>query len=132
MNYIKPTVINNNNLAEGVYASSGAVNDTCYTVQARIHQRPETGRDDYRIQVNAQHNANHKCDGQLLTIHFNQPVQYISSNGTLVDNGGNYVTIEYHYWNNPIDNIGLGDVVVKSTDGLTITWCTMTDRQWQK
>ena len=129
--YTKPTVINNNDLAEGVYAASGS-NETCYSVQARIHQRPEVGRDDYRIQVNAQHNAKHCCDGQLLTITFNQPIQYVSSQGQIKENNGNSITIEYHYWNNPTDNIGLGDVVVKSSDGLSIMGCSMIDNDWQK
>ena len=64
---------------EGVYAASG-----CYTVTTNIHQRPEFGRGDYRIQVNARHDTSHTCSQQLLTLGFNQSVEYSSSNGTPV------------------------------------------------
>lgn len=46
--YKKPVVVGCDDVAEGVYAASG-----CYTVTTNIHQRPEFGRGDYRIQVNA-------------------------------------------------------------------------------
>ena len=48
--YSKPVVTIDIDLAEDVYAASG-----CYTVSAYIHQKPETGRGDYRIQLNGQH-----------------------------------------------------------------------------
>lgn len=48
--YSKPVVTIDIGLAEGVYAASG-----CYTASAYIHQKPETGRGDYRIQLNGQH-----------------------------------------------------------------------------
>ena len=48
--YSKPVVTIDIDLAEDVYAAS-----RCYTVSAYIHQKPETGRGDYRIQVNGQH-----------------------------------------------------------------------------
>lgn len=44
--YSKPIVTIDTGLAEGVYAASG-----CYDASAYIHQTPETGRGDYRIQV---------------------------------------------------------------------------------
>lgn len=50
--YSKPMVIVDQGLAEGVYAASGA---GCYTASAYIHQTNETGRHDYRIQVNGVH-----------------------------------------------------------------------------
>lgn len=130
-NYAKPVVLANADLAEGIYAASGA-DSTCYTVNARICQRPETGREDYRIQVDAKHNADHNCNGQLLTIEFNKPVQYISSNGQLDEIFGNVIRIKYGYWNNPHDNIGLGDIVVKSTEGLEIMNAFIVDTNWRK
>ena len=50
--YMKPMLVTSDELAEGVYLASGA---GCYTASAYIHQAPETGRGDYRIQVNGQH-----------------------------------------------------------------------------
>ena len=129
MKYEKPIVIANKELAEGVYAASGSVNgDTCYTATAYIHQSPEEGRGDYRIQVNGVHSADHTNNEQLLYISFNNPVTYKSSNGVLVSgNGTNMLVIKYSYWQNPNDNIGLGDLVVESDAGLSVTSVKITD-----
>ena len=54
--YSKPVVSIDNGLAEGVYSASGA---GCYDASAYIHQTPETGRGDYRIQVNGKQNHRH-------------------------------------------------------------------------
>lgn len=95
-NYEKPIVKLEEEKAEGVYMASGDSIDGnnsgsgCYTVSAYIHQTPEIGREDYRIQVNAHHSASHNCNGQILTLNFNQPVTYQSS-------GGSYrVVMEHH------------------------------------
>ena len=86
------------------------------------------GRGDYRIQVNGQHNADHTKEAQTLTISFNQPVTYSSSNGTLAGaTTGTTLTINYTYHQNPNDNIGLGDLVVTSDAGLAITGVSITD-----
>ena len=120
-NYSKPIAIVNDELAEGVYAASG--NTDCYTISAYIHQVPEYGRGDYRIQVNGVHNASdgHHSGEQVLTLNFNVPVTYKSSNGTLVGgNGTNSIQIKYNYHNNQVDNIGLGDVIVEADAGLAV------------
>lgn len=134
--YEKPVIIANDSLAEGVYAASGdapsAVDPDCYTVTANIHQRPETGREDYRIQVNGHHNAadGHHSGEQHLFLSFNQPVNFSftnGANGTCVGgNGTSTIEISYNYHNNANDNIGLGDVVVTSGDGLAITGARLT------
>ena len=130
--YEKPIITINNELAEGVYMGSGNQN-TCYSVNAYIHQIPETGRNDYRIQVNGFHNATHACNEQILTLTFNQSVNYVSSNGSYVSgNGTNSIRIKYNYWNNPKDNIGLGDVVVTSNYGLAITNAILSDENGRK
>lgn len=121
--YSKPVVTVDSGLAEGVYAASG-----CYTATANIHQKPEVGRGDYRIQVNGQHKADHSNDAQTLTISFNQTVTYVSSQGSLVSgNTGTTLIINYTYHNNQTDNIGLGDLVVTSDAGLEITSVKITD-----
>ena len=123
--YEKPVVSVDNGLAEGVYAASGA---GCYTATASIHQKPETGRGDYRIQVDGHHQSDHTKEAQTLTISFNQSVTYLSSNGTLAGAGtGTTLTINYTYHQNPNDNIGLGDLVVTSDPGLSITGVSITD-----
>ncbi len=121
--YRKPIILTNDSLFEGVYAASG-----CYTTTAYIHQTPETGRGDYRIQVNGKHDADHTKETQWLHITFNMPVEYSSSQGTLESgNNTNTLVIRYNYHQNPTDNIGLGDLVVKADQGLAITAVSITD-----
>ena len=134
--YVKPDGVVINKVSEGVYAASGSSTTggsdrvtkegACYTTTAYIHQTPEEGRKDFRIQVNAVHNTTHATDSQRLVISFNVPVNYQSSNGSLFSGDGtNELTISYAYHNNATDNIGLGDVVVTRVDkeetGLLIT-----------
>ncbi|MDD6789493.1 MAG: hypothetical protein PUE04_05260, partial [Lachnospira sp.] len=115
--YRKPVIMTAEDLAEGVYLASG-----CYTANAEIHQTPQTGRGDYRIQVNGKHNADHTKSTQWLTISFNMPVTYSSSNGTLESgNETSTLRIRFNYQQNPSDNIGLGDLVVQADPGLEIT-----------
>ena len=115
-NYTKPIVTIDSGMAEGVYAASG-----CYTASAYIHQTPENGRGDYRIQVNGKHNADHTKEAQVLTISFNQNVTYVSGNETTT------LKVKLAYHQNPTDNIGFGDLVVTSDAGLAITGVSITD-----
>ncbi len=121
--YSKPVVTIDNGLAEGVYAASG-----CYTADAYISQTPETGRGDYRIQVNGKHNADHTKEEQILTISFNQNVTYVSGGESLISGSGTptlQVKLKYHQ--NPSDNIGFGDLIVTADAGLAITGVSITD-----
>lgn len=123
--YVKPVVMVDNELAEGVYAASGA---GCYTASAYIHQTPQTGRGDYRIQVNGKHSADHTKEAQVLTISFNQSVTYVSGGaGLFSGNGTTTLKIKLSYHQNPNDNIGFGDLVVTADTGLAITGVSITD-----
>lgn len=120
--YEKPMVINSEEVAESVYMASGG--SECYTVNAYIHQVPQQGRGDYRIQLNAAHAASdgHHSGEQVLTISFNQPVEYSGSNGTLVSGSGTAtLNVKFNYHSNGNDNIGLGELIVISDPGLAIT-----------
>lgn len=123
MKYEKPIVMINDELAEGVYAASG-----CYTVTAYMTQIPQIGRGDYRIQLNAIHNAEHTNNAQTLTIRFNQSVKYVSSNGELGsgDNTGTLI-IHFTYWQNGYDQVGLGELVVTADEGLEIVSVSLAD-----
>lgn len=132
--YERPIVLANHELAEGVFLNSGTSGENgCYTTSAYIHQSPETGRGDFRIQVNAVHDADHNSNcNQCLHISFNQPVIYKSSSGTLEGGDGTCtLDIGYTYWNNYTDSIGLGDVVVESDPGLAVTFSWLEDRAMQ-
>ena len=121
--YKKPIITLDTGVAEGVYAASG-----CYTASAYIHQTPETGRGDYRIQVNGQHHSDHTKEAQTLTISFNQNVTYVSGGAGLISGNGTLIlTIKLSYHQNPNDNIGFGDLVVTSDPGLAITGVSITD-----
>lgn len=126
-NYEKPIVLMNDEVSEGVYAASGDGGSECYKATAYIHQRPETGRENYCIQANAEHTAanGHHSGQQILTLYFNQPVTYdwcSSANATLHGgNGTSNLQIRYNYHNNAYEYIGLGDIYVKSGDGLEVT-----------
>ena len=123
--YSKPVVSIDNGLAEGVYAACGA---GCYEASASIQQTPQTGRGDYRIQVNGHHNADHTKESQVLTISFNQNVTYVSGGAGLSSGDGTpTLTIRLSYHQNPTDNIGFGDLVVTSDAGLSITGVSISD-----
>lgn len=106
----------------------------CYSCTAQINQRPETGRDDFRIQINAQHHGNHICDEQYLTVIFSNRATFIScSNGSLMGpNNTERIEVRLRYHNNPNDNIGMGDFTVKSDDkSLSIVDVFMADKEGQ-
>ena len=126
MNYSKPVISVDSGLAESVYMASGS--DGCYEATAYIHQTPETGRGDYRIQVNGKHKADHTREAQVLTISFNQNVTYVSGGAGLISgNGTTTLNVRLSYHQNPNDNIGFGDLVVTSDPGLAITSVSITD-----
>lgn len=127
-NYVKPVVSLDEGMAEGVYAASGTDSAGCYDATAYIHQTPQTGRGDYRIQVNGKHNADHTKEAQVLTISFNQNVTYVSGGAGLISgNGTTTLKVKLSYHQNPTDNIGFGDLVVTSDTGLAITGVSITD-----
>ncbi|MCI8771449.1 MAG: hypothetical protein HFH73_09915 [Lachnospiraceae bacterium] len=130
--YAKPIALANEDFMEGVYMTSGdTTGSDCFTVTANIHQKPETGREDYRIQVNAQHAAGdkHHSANQILTLSFNQPVHFSFCNGSGAKlksgDGTSTLRIAFDYHQNGNDNIGLGDVVVTSEAGLAVTGAMM-------
>ena len=123
--YEKPVVEIDAGLAEGVYAASGA---GCYTASAYIHQTPQTGRGDYRIQVNGHHSSDHTREAQVLTISFNQNVTYVSGGAGLISGDGTAtLKVKLSYHQNPNDNIGFGDLIVTADTGLAITGVSITD-----
>jgi hypothetical protein len=124
MTYSQPVVLEVEDFAEGVYMASGG---GCYSVDAYITQTPETGRGDYRIQVNAHHHAEHSTSHQTLYLVFNLPVELVSSGGTPTATSGNTISISYSYFNNADDSIGLADIVVTADAGLSISNAYMVD-----
>ena len=137
-NYVKPLVLENDEIAEGVYAASGSFavgGSDCYDVTGYVHQKPEIGRETYKFQINGVHKADHHTDYEQLIITFNQPVTFVFAQGECVEgNGTTTLKIDYHYHNNAEDNIGLGDLEVKCNGtGLAVVkaefWCRKQDDQ---
>ncbi len=98
-----------------------------YTFTARITQTPEGGRDTYVIQIDGRHDATHHSTERNVVLVFNQPVTYVKSNArTYGGDGTSTLTLTYTdgvngaYHNNERDNIGLGQMEVKSNPGLAI------------
>ena len=117
-NYSKPIVLMNEELAEGIYAASG----DCYTITAKIVQKPATGNLNYVVQFDGKHNTDtHHSTAQVLTITFNKAVIFNEcyGNGAKYQSGSGTTTlkINYTYHNNAVDNIGLGDLKVMTVDG---------------
>ena len=125
-NYSKPMVTVDQGLAEGVYADSGS---KCYTATAYIHQHPETGRGDYRIQVKAEHDADHTNIGQIFTFTFNQEVTCKESSlGTVEGSAtGRVIKIKRTIMSNFKESIGGGSLVVESEAGLAAPDVSVTD-----
>ena len=127
--YKKPVVLLNEELAEGVYAASGAVggglvNSDCWTVSAYIHQRPETGRGDYRLQVDCTHlNPDHHRSSATVTIVFNQSVTVTNpgNNAFTVSGSGSVISVGFDVGtSNPNEHRGWGDLIVTSDAGLEV------------
>lgn len=128
-NYEKPVVFLNEEFAEGVYAASGVVggvtDSNCWTVTAYIHQTQETGRHDYRIQIDAFHAnpAPTHSSSAVVTIVFNKSV-VVSSYGSGSDYGqgsGTAVKVKIGPGtSNSNESVGLGDFYVTADEGLQI------------
>ena len=64
----------------------------------------------------------------ILTINFNMPVEYVASNGNLINgNGSAVLQIKFTYHQNPNDNIGMGDLIIKADSGLSVVSVNITD-----
>lgn len=90
--YVKPVVLANEELAEGVYAASG---DTCWTVTQRgdVIDSYEGRKVFY---INLSHNgADHETQGVNVTFVFNFNVKQAFSGGGSTECNGNTVTTTY-------------------------------------
>lgn len=123
--YVRPVIVANTELAEGVYAGSG----DCYTFSARITQVPEGIRDYYVVQMDGVHHATdgHHSTLRNVVVCFNQPVVYLDSMAESCEGSGtNQLVLAYRrtngsYHNNASENIGLGDLKVQAGENLAVT-----------
>lgn len=124
--YIKPMVIKSEDVAESVYMASGS---ECYTVNVRFTQLPQLGNEVYIMQIDAAHNASHHSTGQVLTLTFNQSVEFVGCTGNgayhISGTAANVIKIGYTYHSNNTENIGLGSLTVKYDSGLALPVCSL-------
>ncbi|MCH5340532.1 MAG: hypothetical protein J1E01_03600 [Acetatifactor sp.] len=133
-NYVKPVVLDNGEVFEGVYAASG----DCYSVTHDIHQVPQEGRGDYRIQFNAVHGyqgpTDHHSTGQVLTVTFNQEVTFVGCEAAKPGEctprvvgayTGNTISVNFEYHANQTENHGLGDLIVTAGPGLAVVGASL-------
>ncbi|MDO5154834.1 MAG: hypothetical protein Q4D51_02615 [Eubacteriales bacterium] len=130
--YEKPMVVENDVLAESIYMASGSNGSgKCYAVTYRMHQDQQTGRTNFRIQLDAKHSTNHNSNEQHFVLCFNKPVVFKSAaGGTLISGDGTTkIEVSYNYFNNPSDNIGTGEITVEADEGLAVTsaYCSFCD-----
>ena len=119
-NYSKPIVLANEELAEGVYAASGA---GCYTAWGEVFQNPATGFDEYRVKIHADHKSdNHHSTEQVAYVTFNKAVKYLGCNatsGTYLKGGDGTTTLQIglFYHKNAVEPFEFADLRVMTVDG---------------
>ncbi|MCF0136708.1 MAG: hypothetical protein HUJ69_09880 [Lachnospiraceae bacterium] len=127
----KKAIINSGGSGGGSDSGSIPPCADCYpNTTAKINQTPATGFPYYVIGIQTRHEARpaHTSGHQALVLAFNQPVTYSRSNGTITAGDGTpIIRIDYTYWQNANDNIGLGDVYLYSetNTGLALTGAIM-------
>lgn len=122
--YERPVVMINEELAEGVYAASGA---TCYLVNGFGCQNPYelngTNMNAWTVHVDGIHDdPGHHSSYREVTIVFNYPVyveKYESNTTVLSGDGTNTIVVSLNHHNNSVDNIGLSGFVVKVDKSIT-------------
>lgn len=125
-NYVKPTVVPENELWEGVYMASGGSN--CLNITADIEYTPDMqysgGR--YSIRLTGHHTGDHFSYRQRATITFNKTVEFYEQQGGGVCVGrstGNVLVIEWDlsgYGIGPGEQHGYGYLKVNADLGLQV------------
>ena len=112
-NYVSPVIFDNEELAEGVYATGSGTG--CWTVSENSHQSPEEGRLNWRFQLDARHVADHDSTAQEFVITFNIPVTFVDCREGDCVSGNNTETLHVkriHWANGNNESVGLGDLDV--------------------
>lgn len=64
---------------------SEATASSCFDVVATLYEHSDS---NYRYMIEATHNSEHTTDNEILTLTFNEPVTYLSSEGALLSGNG--------------------------------------------
>lgn len=114
--YVKPVVLANEEMAEGVYAASG-----CWTATWNSHQTKDTGRGSFIFQIDGAHIAEAHNPNTIITCTFSLPVKVCQVSYSPVDNASysTYKTTHQFVRTQPInpnENLGFGNVEVVVED----------------
>ena len=119
-NYVSPVIFDNEELAEGVYATgSGAAG--CWTVTGKnFHQAQSIATNAYTFQLDMVHHGDHASKQQDIHLYFSanvtldqsrtSTVTYVSGDGT------NEIVVRRINHANGSDNVGMGDVYIFCND----------------
>ncbi|MBR5179706.1 MAG: hypothetical protein IKW90_13030 [Lachnospiraceae bacterium] len=121
-NYVSPVILDNEELAEGVYASGSG--DGCWTLTIkRFDQAPEVGMDCYVVHFEATHNAtdNHSSNSQIFVFNFSADVEFNDEKTSSVDlyagDGTSTLKVKRNNFGNPTGEfVGISDLYVKCKD----------------
>jgi len=117
--YVRPIVLENEELAEGVYAASG-----CWTAYGAGRQAAVSSRGDFRFQIDGEHINEAHAAKVYITFTFDQPVKnaeycgYPCVSGD-ISGGVNIVTFELANLSggvNPNESFGGGALNVRTLD----------------
>ena len=140
-NYEKPIVMINEELAEGVYAASGATGAGCMDVKAYISQNPTMNyAGKWVVWIESNHDKSlyggdgHTASGITVTLYFNQAVTcdgdfYQSENIPYTVTGGNGTSTLTVHFDADVPNAGTkfwGQIYVSSGEGLALNGATIT------
>ena len=89
----KPMLLVNDDLAEGVYAASGAVSTDCWTVTVRKDQSDAGGYCTFRVDAHHSNSVAHISTKTVVTIKFNDTVTNAQFEGFGVQFSGDTVTL---------------------------------------
>lgn len=129
-NYERPIVMINEDLAEGVYAASGASVpvSTCYKVSGFGCQDPYaivgTELNAWTVHVDGFHSvdAGHHSTYRVVTLTFNHSVKVVDweeANTTVITGEGTTIVVSLNHHNNPNEPIGLSGLVVSVENSVT-------------
>lgn len=121
-NYVSPVIFDNEELAEGVYATGSGAD--CYTVDTEWTQRPEGDRKYFVLKVTCNHNAvdGHHSTNHTLKLSFNRAVNCsYAHDSSGIRNYGMSIEIDYfddtRWHNNAKESIGLADIHIDGIEG---------------
>lgn len=100
--YIKPVIVINDELSEGVYAASGE--PECWTINVTSDQNDAGGYHTFRVACTHNVVGQHVSTGTTIVITFNQPVTAVEFEGFTASVSGSVATLKRETHGNAYGN----------------------------